>query len=276
MKLQYVGTGGGEGWPGIFCKCPVCLEAERRGGKNIRMRPGAVLDDNILLDYSPDLYSARLRFGIDLAGARDVIITHADPDHFIPGHLEFYPYGPSIIRKGEGVTFYGCENVKRHFDAFMLTPAGKRAEGYADFHLINAGESLYLRDYRVTALPANHGREGYCNLYLIEKDNKTLFYAHDTGLLSEQAWEMLSNRHLNMISMDASYGPVPSQVKGHMSFEDNIATRDRMFQENIIDNDTVFALAHFLHAGGMLHEEMVSLMEPKGFVIAYDGMTICF
>ena len=29
------------------------------------MRPGAVLDDRILLDYSPDLYSARLRFGVD-------------------------------------------------------------------------------------------------------------------------------------------------------------------------------------------------------------------
>ncbi len=276
MKLQYLGTGGGEGLPGIFCRCPVCLEAERRGGRNIRMRPGAVLDDDILLDYSPDLYSARLRFGVDLAGARDVIVTHADVDHFIPGHLEFYPYGPSVIRKGEGVTFYGCENVGRVFVAFMETPAGKRAEGYADFRLIRAGESLKIRDYTVTALPANHGREGFCNLYLIEKGDRALFYAHDTGVLHEQVWELLRGKRLGMVSMDASYGPVPSPIRGHMSFEDNIAARDRMLREGIIDEHTVFALAHFLHAGGMLHEEMVRLMEPKGFRIAYDGMTVEF
>ncbi len=272
MKIQFLGTGGGEGWPGMFCRCKACLEAEKRGGKNIRMRPGAVVNDRVLLDYSPDLFMTRLRFGIDLAGARNVIITHADADHFTPEHLEFYPYGPSIIKKGEGVTFYGNSYVKKRFDAFMETPAGKRAEGYADYTVINAGETLKIDDLTVTALDANHGGPHHCNNYLIEQCGSTLLYAHDTGLLHDHTWKQLQGVTLDLISMDASYGPVPSQVKGHMSFEDNIYTRNRMIDEGIINESTPFVLSHFLHEGGMLHEEMCELMEPKGFIIAYDGL----
>lgn len=48
MKIQYLGTAAAEGWPGIFCNCPVCREAVRRGGKNIRSRSQALVDDSLL------------------------------------------------------------------------------------------------------------------------------------------------------------------------------------------------------------------------------------
>ena len=52
MKLQYLGTAAAECWPAIFCECPACLEAARRGGKNIRHRSGAIVDDRVLIDLS--------------------------------------------------------------------------------------------------------------------------------------------------------------------------------------------------------------------------------
>lgn len=33
MKITYYGTAAGEGWPGVFCQCPLCQSARRLGGK---------------------------------------------------------------------------------------------------------------------------------------------------------------------------------------------------------------------------------------------------
>jgi hypothetical protein len=38
MKIKLLGTGAAEGIPAFCCKCPVCLEAEEIGGKEIRRR----------------------------------------------------------------------------------------------------------------------------------------------------------------------------------------------------------------------------------------------
>ena len=276
MKLQYLGTSGAEGMPGIFCDCDICLEAEKRKGPNLRMRPCALIDDSILLDYSPDLYSARLRFGVRLSQVRNVFVTHPDAEHFHPELLEFYPYGSSIIRKGEGVTFYGNRSTKARFDAFMATRAGKRAEGYADYRLIEAFESISVNDITFTALPANHGVPGFCNLYLVERGSSSLLYAHDTGRLPESVWEYLKNKKLTCVSMDASYGAHPTLDSGHMNFAMDIETHERMLKEGILADGAYFILNHFLHVGGMLHEEITAMMAPRGMLPAYDGMVIHF
>ena len=54
MKFQYLGTAAAEGWPAVFCRCEACEEAARRGGKNIRTRSQALVNDDLLLDLPPD------------------------------------------------------------------------------------------------------------------------------------------------------------------------------------------------------------------------------
>ena len=82
MKLMYLGTAAAEGVPAVFCQCSNCREAMRRGGKDIRFRSGALVNDHILIDFSPDLYAAKLRFQLDLGDVRSVLVTHAHMDHF--------------------------------------------------------------------------------------------------------------------------------------------------------------------------------------------------
>ena len=48
MKLKYLGTAAAEGQPGIFCRCALCLEASRRGGKDIRTRSQALVVGDIV------------------------------------------------------------------------------------------------------------------------------------------------------------------------------------------------------------------------------------
>ena len=50
MKLQYWGTAAAEALPAIFCRCEVCKKARERGGKNIRMRPNAMIDGVLKID----------------------------------------------------------------------------------------------------------------------------------------------------------------------------------------------------------------------------------
>ena len=53
MKIRYLGTAAAEGWPALFCSCPICTKARAQGGKNLRTRTQAILDGELLLDFPP-------------------------------------------------------------------------------------------------------------------------------------------------------------------------------------------------------------------------------
>ena len=63
MKILYMGTAAAEGWPALFCSCPICTQARDHGGKNLRTRTQALLDGSLLIDFPPDTYSHALRYG---------------------------------------------------------------------------------------------------------------------------------------------------------------------------------------------------------------------
>ena len=54
MKLQYFGTAAAEGWPALFCGCDACRRAREAGGRNIRTRSQALIDDKLLIDFPAD------------------------------------------------------------------------------------------------------------------------------------------------------------------------------------------------------------------------------
>ena len=88
MKLQYLEAAAAEGMPAVFCQCPICREAARRGGKDLRFRTGAMVNDSLMIDISPDLYAQKLKFRLDLGNVRNVIVTHAHMDHFNREEIE--------------------------------------------------------------------------------------------------------------------------------------------------------------------------------------------
>ena len=34
MKIRYLGTAAAEGWPALFCSCPICTKARAEGGRS--------------------------------------------------------------------------------------------------------------------------------------------------------------------------------------------------------------------------------------------------
>ena len=57
-----------------------------------------------------------------------------------------------------------------------------------------------------------------------------------------------------------------------MGIEKNLEMRQRLIENGIADEKTIFVANHFSHNGLVAHEELEKRLE--GFVVAYDGLTI--
>ena len=84
MKIQYLGTAAAEGYPALFCQCDSCERARELGGKDIRTRCQALVDDKILIDFPADTYMHALLHGFCLDKIETCLITHNHSDHLYP------------------------------------------------------------------------------------------------------------------------------------------------------------------------------------------------
>ena len=67
MKIKYLGTAAHEGLPAVFCQCDNCKKARKSGGKNLRTRSQALINDDLLIDLNMDTHVHTLMYGIDLS-----------------------------------------------------------------------------------------------------------------------------------------------------------------------------------------------------------------
>src|SRR5512138_3506358 len=87
MRLFFLGTAAAEGYPAIFCNCDYCREARALGGRNLRFRSALLVNDDLLIDFGPDLLAAAQRFNRSLWGVTTGLVTHAHSDHFYPSNF---------------------------------------------------------------------------------------------------------------------------------------------------------------------------------------------
>ena len=52
VKVTFIGTSAGEGYPGVWCECVNCRKARQWGGRNIRGNACSMIDDDFLIDFS--------------------------------------------------------------------------------------------------------------------------------------------------------------------------------------------------------------------------------
>ncbi|MGH2371237.1 MAG: MBL fold metallo-hydrolase, partial [Chloroflexota bacterium] len=84
MKLTFLGTAAAEGFPALWCRCERCTVARQRGGRNLRFRAAALVNDDLLLDAGPDIVASAIRLGVDLAPVQALLVTHPHADHLDP------------------------------------------------------------------------------------------------------------------------------------------------------------------------------------------------
>lgn len=274
MKITYYGTAAGEGWPGVFCRCPLCEEARRLGGKNIRTRSQALINEDLLLDLPPDNQLHSLYYGLDLSKVRALLFTHSHSDHCYSDDLELLrePYTHTYAHN---LQVYGNESVARKV-LLSCRGYGGEAERF-HFHCVPHNEAFPVLDYTVMPLLATHSRGERCLFYRISKGDKAVLYAHDTGALTEDNLKALASMpgKLSLVSLDCT---AQKERDGyyHMGFADAVEQKKVLLDRGLADENTVWVVNHFSHNGGWLHAELEENAAREGFLASYDGMTVEF
>ena len=201
LKLTYYGTAAGEGWPGLFCNCELCNQARNLGGKNIRTRSQALVNDDLLIDLPPDTNMHSLVYGLDLSKVNHLLVTHSHSDHFSPTDLEMVrePYAherPNVFH------VYGNEKVKEKL--WSNVPGISEESANLEIHTLKPFVPIKIKDYTVIPLLAAHDRKEECLFYLIKQYDKSILYAHDTGAFPDQTIEYLKSCGVrpNLVSLD--------------------------------------------------------------------------
>ena len=148
MKLQFLGTAAAEGIPALFCNCPACQYAYKTGGKEIRMRAGAMLDDVIKIDFGPDSYAQMLANHLDYTRVHTLLVTHSHPDHLAVDELGYRQPSFSHLTDERMLTVYGNAAVGK-----KIAP---RLSARIGFQQLTAFETMEIEGYQVTPLQAVH------------------------------------------------------------------------------------------------------------------------
>lgn len=267
MKIQYLGTGAAEGIPAMFCSCPVCAHARTHGGRNIRTRSSALIDDRIIIDLSPDVYSHSLRYGISMGDIRSLLVTHSHHDHFAAYELVYRLKGFAAIPDDKPpLIVYSGSEVGDKLLALEWNLAGR-----IEYKPLTAFSKVQIEGYTVTPLPADHKKNESCFIYHIEREGRRLLYGHDTGYFPEPVWEWLTGRDIHITSLDCTCGMADSD-RNHMGFSANLRVHDRMLSIGAAADDAIFISNHFSHNGRASYDDLVAMAESRGFIISYDGM----
>lgn len=278
MKLQYLGTAAAEGVPALFCECPICRRARALGGRNIRTRSQALVDDTILIDFPADTYLHFLRFQMPMHRLHTCLITHSHTDHLYPADLEMRrDFLAHLSDSKTPLTFYSGAKT------YDMVGAEIRRSDLRDTEIarvqVSAGVPFTAEGYTITPLDANHDPASSPLLYILEKDGTSLFYSNDTGEYPEKTWAILAQRKkpLSLISLDCTEACRHSTYPGHLDLWRCIAVRDKLLAIGAADKATVFVLNHFSHNGiDSVYEDFSKTAAQYGFLVSYDGMTIEF
>ena len=279
MKIKYLGTAASEGVPAVFCKCEICERSRRAGGRNIRTRSQAVIDDTLLIDLNADTYIHSLYYGLDLPSIRTCIITNDHEDHLYPAELLNRQEGFAHGVDGQPLAIYGTwpayAKVVETIAQGGTTEKGNVLEKMVTPVLIRPFVPFEAEGYRITPLSAQHDPKCEPVIYLIEKDGKALLYSNDTGRYPEETWEYLISHpvKLNLVSFDSTFAVVDWD-SGHMGFAANDRIRQRMIKEGLVDKNTVYVANHFTHNSGVTYDDMLPEAEKYGFLVSYDGMEV--
>lgn len=276
MEIQYLGTAAAEGFPAVFCNCAYCKAARANLIREWRSRSQMLIDRRLLVDFPSDSYLHAMRAGIDLSAVRTLLVTHSHTDHF---------YAEEFVNRGykfaEGMLsaeldLYGNSEV------LAVYREGTRREMRAEvaetirLHEVKPFTCFAADGYDIAVLPANHTPKEQALLYILRGD-KTLFYLNDTGLPSEECYRFLADHGFvaDMVSFDCTFADtVGPHSERHMGFAENEIVRNKLTEYRVIHSNTKYYVTHFSHNSAPLRDRLEREAARRGFIAAYDGLTV--
>jgi len=244
LQLHFLGTGGSEGIPCLWCRCEHCQEARLQPA--FRRLPTAVLlqedDQALLIDAGTDINHHLEK--IHLLG---VLLTHWHTDHWVG--LPRLSWTPRPLP--------------------FLCPEPEKAKEFLKKGLVPLKGAPFCAEnwgpFRLYPLPLNHSvlTWGY---FIEHTSGQKVALLWDTKGLPPESLAFLRYRKVHLAVVDATYPP-GTQPKNHNNLEEAIAL-------GLEVADGVL-LTHFSHKNWPPQrlEEFLSLRYPFDPVaLAYDGL----
>lgn len=278
MKITILGSGG-FGYPLVFCDCENCNSARKIGGKNIRKRASILINDEMIIDLTPDTTVAMNMYNKNMGKVNYLLQTHTHLDHFDINHFTALDFKYETKR---------TENLNLICSSLALKDISLKANQYDNMdlynneylsriklqpHELNYGESIIIKDYEIKAIHCKHHEQIGAQNYLIKQGNKTLLYATDTPMISEEALKELDCEKIDCVILDETFG-TNNYSYGHLNLKKFVDYVNILKTNNLLsENFKVFA-THITHDGNPCHNELEKLLNKYGCNASYDGMEL--
>lgn len=283
MKLTFLGTSSAEGHPNPFCICRHCEEARAYGGRAIRYRASALIDDQLLIDFGPDLNAASNTLGIPLAGIRYAAQTHPHDDHFYTGN--FFNRSVHCMVEGAHHIQYTVSATTAAIFRDISQQWRREADDVDNDHyptlrtdlvIHRDWDTVTLGPYSLLAIPASHAPGLEAHIFGIRRESgPALLYATDTGPMPDGVWERVRGEGwtFGTVVMDHNHG-YRANSGVHHSSDSFVAEVDRMRSSGIIDGGTRVIATHFAHHSHPTPDELEHFARERGYEPAWDGMVV--
>lgn len=275
MKIEILGSGGGEGYPALFCECAHCKAARKAGGKSIRSLSQTLIDGKLLIDLPTDTMAHFRQSGASLGDVAHLLITHVHADHFCPNLLDTRGTDFAPVMAEEKLHIYGNADVKRLFDGYYdLFPIRDEIRKNIVFTTLTPFESFAIDRYMIMPLKANHAYEQVALNYIIDDGKTALLYLLDSGYPLDETLDVIAKYpgKFSCVIMDGTMGN--GYYAGHMNFEQNKQLKTALSEAGVADARTRFVVAHITHNHAGLHEEIEAVFKGSGIEVAYDGLSL--
>ena len=177
MKVTILGSGG-FGYPLVFCNCSNCNKARILGGKNIRKRASILINDEMLVDLTPDTTVAMGMYKKDMANVKYLLQTHTHLDHFDINHFTTLDCKYATNRVDNlnlicsALAFKDIYQKANQYDKMDLLNAEYLRKINLIIHKVNHGENLVIGNYEIKAIHCTHHEQIGAQNYLIKSKGK--------------------------------------------------------------------------------------------------------
>ncbi len=274
-NLRFWGTSGGTGVPSPFCKCAVCENARKVGGKEFRSRSAFRVNEKVMIDIGEDFVATSAKLKDDLYDVEHFLFTHVHNDHFNERLFWSRKIGANMPKHTLNIYF-----SEEAFD-YIMDKYGSTEN--VNFIRLEYGKVYHIDELDVIALKGMHSTqvEKYSANYLIKlKDGRMLYYGVDSGYYIDETFDFLKNYKLDIFISECTYPrerPIEESVPNHMDVSRCVENMDKLYENGTIDSDTLIYITH-IDCRGMNHaqlEEYFSALKRNYSVnVAYDGLYI--
>lgn len=268
MNIRFLGTGAPEGSPSPFCTCPNCAYVRKKRGRNIRRQASLLVNDDLLIDFGPDVSRACNNFGIPMSRISFVLITHCHFDHLYGGNIYHRLVGPRVTPI-KTLHVYGPSRMHEVLRDWQVNHKAQRVV----LHTLTPYERARIGSYQVRtfAITQSDAPAGVGMCYAVSQKGKTLLYAVDTYAFPEKNWRAMRGIVFDVVILDETFGYKEPPNKDHHNIPLFLKTMRRLKEEGLVHEQTQFFAQHLSHHNPP-HDRLSGILAKQGIVVPHDGM----